>query len=113
VSVAGWELPLVARIADGDGAALLELRDRLGESIFDRVLSVTDDRMVATFVTTGVLMRVWRCPAEFAVRDLTAALFALAEERALEWLAAATEPPPVVLRMVTSQRYRQKGACDD
>jgi hypothetical protein len=100
----GWERPLVARIADGDDKALLELRDRLGDSIFNRALLITNDRMVATFVTTGVLMRVWRCPADFAGRDLPAALLSLAEQRAREW---RSDPPPVVLRLL------KQGACDD
>jgi hypothetical protein len=76
----------VSRIADGDCDALLELRDRLGDLIYDRVHNLTDDRLVATFVTSGVLMRVWRHPSDFDVNGLAAALLTLAEQRAYRWL---------------------------
>ena len=76
----------MSRIADGDCDALLELRDRLGELIYDRVHHMTNDRLVATFVTSGVLMRVWRRPADFTARGLAAALLSLAEQRAYRWL---------------------------
>jgi hypothetical protein len=76
----------VSRIADGDCDALLELRDLFGELVYDRVLDMTGDRLVATFVTSGVLMRVWRRPAEFSGSDLAAALVSLAERRAYRWL---------------------------
>jgi hypothetical protein len=76
----------VSRIADGDCDALLELRDRFGELIYDRVHHMTGDRLVATFVTSGVLMRVWRRPADFGARGLATALLSLAEQRAYRWL---------------------------
>jgi hypothetical protein len=86
----------VSRIADRDCDALLELRDRLGELLYDRVHHVTNDRLVATFVTSGVLMRVWRRPSDFDANVLVASMLALAEQRARQWLASSMAPLAIV-----------------
>lgn len=87
----------MARIADRDGTALLELRDRLGDSVFDRAFGITGDRLVAMLVTSGVLMMVWRCPAAFAGSELRVALPSLAEQRARQWLASTADPTATTL----------------
>jgi hypothetical protein len=86
----------VSRIADRDCDALLELRDRLGELLYDRVHQVTDDRLVATFVTSGVLMCVWRRPSDFDANVLVASMLSMAEQRARQWLASSTAPLTIV-----------------
>lgn len=88
----GWEQPLLARIAARDATALFQLRDRLGEVIFERVLELTGDRLVASFVTCGVFTRVWRNPAEFAGTDLRTYLLSMATSRARQWLASTDNP---------------------
>lgn len=108
LSVAGEEGSLLARIADHDGAALLQLRDRLSGPIRDRAYSVTHDRLVATLITSGVLRMVWRCPAAFVGDDLRVALPSLAEHRARQWLASTADPTATVLADVTWPRLR----CD-
>lgn len=97
----------MARIADRDAGALLELRDRLGGVILDRARSVTGDRLVATLVTCGVLMRVWRCPADFTGGDLRTSLLSLAELRATQWLASTDNPTATTPTARTGQQ-----ACD-
>jgi hypothetical protein len=91
----------VARIADRDSAAMLELRDRLGGVILDRVCGVTGDRFVAGLVTSGVLMRVWRRPGDFSGADLRLALLSLAEQRAHQWLATTADPTATTLTALT------------
>jgi hypothetical protein len=39
-------------------------------------------------------MRVWRRPADFAANGLSAALLSLAEQRAYQWLASASNVLP-------------------
>lgn len=96
----------MARIANRDSGALLELRDRLGGLVFDRARSVTGDRLVATLVTSGVLMRVWRCPADFTDDDLRASLLSLAELRARQWLASTDNPTATTLAVLTGPEAR-------
>jgi hypothetical protein len=99
----------VARIADRDAGALLELRDRLGGLIFDRARSVTGDQLVASLVTSGVLMRVWRCPADFTGDDLQMSLLSLAELRARQWLASTDNPAATRLAVLTEPRMVDDG----
>jgi hypothetical protein len=91
----------MARIVDRDSAAMLELRDRLGGSLVDRVQVVTGDPLVADLVTYGVLLRVWRCPADFVGADLRVRLLSLAERRARQWLASTDNPEATTLTAAT------------
>jgi len=86
----------MARIGDGQSEALLELRQRLGARVFHRANGITDDVMAATLVTAGVFMRVWRRPADFDAGRLEASLLSLAERRAQQWLASATDSTVIV-----------------
>ena len=96
----------MARIADRDVGALLELRDRLGGLIFDRARSVTGDRLVASLVTSGVLMRVWRRPDDFPGEDLRVVLLSMAELRACEWMASTDNPTATTLAVLTGPETR-------
>jgi hypothetical protein len=89
IGLVSWERLLIGRISDGDGDALLELRDRIGDAVSARVQQITNDHLVAMFVTAGVFARLWSCPAEFDVRDPLAALLGLAEKRSYQWLASS------------------------
>ena len=91
----GWERQLLARISDGDGDALLDLRWRWGEWICGRVCHITHDWMAASFLTAGVFMWLWRAPADFDSGRLRHSLLALAEQRAYQWLASSAAPWPV------------------
>jgi hypothetical protein len=82
----GWDRLLLARISDGDGDALLELRWRWGEWICGRVYDVTRDWLAASLLTSGVFACLWRAPADFDSGGLRDSLVSLAEERAHEWM---------------------------
>ncbi len=80
----------MARIDAGQSEALLELRRRLGVSVFHRAYGITQDATAATLVVAGVFMLVWRRPSDFDVDDLESALLSLTDRRARQWLASAT-----------------------
>lgn len=62
---------------------------------------MTNDHLVASLVTSGVLMRVWRCPAAFTGDGLQGALLSLAEQRARQWLATTANPAATRLAALT------------
>lgn len=101
VDPSDWERQLLARIVARDTDALLELRDRFGVSVFDRVRLLTGDRLVASLVTCGVFAHVWRNPAGFAGHDLRASLLCIAVSRAREWLASTDNSGAIGLAGVT------------
>ena len=90
----GWECLLLARISDGDGEALLELRWRWGEWICGRVYHVTNDWLAASLLTSGVFARLWRAPAAFDSGNLRHSLLSLAEQRAHQWTVSNQETRP-------------------
>jgi hypothetical protein len=99
----GWERALLARINDGDGDALLELRCRWGEWICGRVYHVTRDWLAASLLTSGVFACLWRTPTDFDPGELRRSLVLLAEQRAHQWLASTADdidPDAVHLRPV-------------
>lgn len=87
----GWERLLLARISDGDGDALLELRWRWGEWLCGRVFRLTHDWLAASLLTSGVFARLWRAPADFDSGGLRQSLLSLAEQRARQWIVSNQE----------------------
>lgn len=92
----GWEHTVVARVANGESAALTELVDQFGSAVFGVSLWVVGDDVGATAVTGAVYRHVWTHPQELldteptgvGADSLRGRLVTMAHRRALAWIRA-------------------------
>ncbi len=92
-AVGAWELGVLERIAGGDRSALVELHERLGRLVRQRIGRITDDVLATELITIGVFAKVWHAPHEFAPNGLRCSLLLLADHQAARWTADALAVP--------------------
>ena len=89
---------LVAAVAAGSEAALVELYDRYADSVHAAALRLLGDRQAAEDVVQEVLLTLWNRADRFdpAVGSLAAWLLTIARNRAVDRLRAAGRRPQLV-----------------
>jgi RNA polymerase sigma factor (sigma-70 family) len=82
------ERELRARLISGDEAALAELYDGFGLSVYQQALRVTNDRIAAQDVTQEVFVYIWTYPSRFDPDrgSLRAWLHMIAYRRGVDWV---------------------------